>query len=184
MSQYWPNITILTKFHNFSQISQFQPYSTIWDKYHNFDQISQYKPNFRISAKFYNIIHISQYQPNMTIISKFIYICYICYLKSSLQTLTGDHQLSFENMQLLTNLFFLVQQLRTTSGLRVIDNGLGPLVFGAEENIVDFALLAADRKATLPSQVQAFCFQYLEMLNIWATPLSSPSAPLCPRRPS
>ena len=57
-------------------------------------------------------------------------------------------------MQLLVNVFFFAQQLRTTSGLRVIDNGLGPLVWGAEEKIVDYALLAADQKATLPSQVK------------------------------
>ena len=57
-------------------------------------------------------------------------------------------------MQLLVNVFFFAQLLRTTSGLRVIDNGLGPLVWGAEEKIVDYALLAADQKATLPSQVQ------------------------------
>ena len=57
-------------------------------------------------------------------------------------------------MQLLVNVFFFAQHLRTTSGLRVIDNGLGALVWGAEEKIVDYALLAADQKATLPSQVQ------------------------------
>ena len=62
-----------------------------------------------------------------------------------------------ESVHELVKLFFLALQLRTIFGLRVIDNGLGPLVFGAEENIVDFAFLAADRKATLPSQVQAFC---------------------------
>ena len=54
------------------------------------------------------------------------------------------------------NSFILAYQVRTISGLRVIDNGVGPLVFGAEETIVDFALLAADQKATLPSQVQTF----------------------------
>ena len=57
-------------------------------------------------------------------------------------------------MQLLVNVFFFAQLLRTTSGLRVVDNGLGALVWGAEEKIVDYALLAADQKATLPSQVQ------------------------------
>ena len=45
-------------------------------------------------------------------------------------------------------------QLKTTLGLKLIDNGLGLPVFGAEEAIVDFALLAGDKKATLPSQVQ------------------------------
>ena len=61
-------------------------------------------------------------------------------------------------MQLLTNLFLLAHQLGLTAGLRVIDNGLGLAVYGPEENIVDYALLAADTKATLPRQVQqAIC---------------------------
>ena len=52
------------------------------------------------------------------------------------------------------NLFLLAHQLETTFGLSVIDNGLGFPEYGAEENIVDYALLAADQKATLPSQVK------------------------------
>ena len=60
-------------------------------------------------------------------------------------------------MELLVNLFLLAHQLETTFALSVIDNGLGFPEYGAEENIVDYALLAADQKATLPSQVQAFC---------------------------
>ena len=63
----------------------------------------------------------------------------------------------FDTMQLLTNLFVLAQQLSLTSGLRVIDNGLGLPVYGPEENVVDYALLAVDKKAALPSQVQAMC---------------------------
>ena len=74
--------------------------------------------------------------------------------------------LETEAMQLLTNIFLLAQQLFASSALRVLDNGLGLPLYGPEDSIVDFALLAADQKATLPSQVQAFCFQYLEMLNI------------------
>ena len=58
-------------------------------------------------------------------------------------------------MRLLANLFFLTHQLSLTSGLRVIDNGIGLPAYGSEERVVDFALLAADTKATLPSQVQA-----------------------------
>ena len=58
-------------------------------------------------------------------------------------------------MQLLTNLFVLAHQLSLTSGMRVIENGLGLPVYGSEESIVDYALLAADQKAALPSQVQA-----------------------------
>ena len=56
-------------------------------------------------------------------------------------------------MELLTNLFFLAHQLKITSGLRVLDNGLGPAVFGAEDIVIDYALLASDQKASLPSQV-------------------------------
>ena len=56
-------------------------------------------------------------------------------------------------MQLqLTNLCLLSYQLILTSGLRVIDNGLGEAVY-YEENIFDDALLAADTEAALPSQV-------------------------------
>ena len=58
-------------------------------------------------------------------------------------------------MRLLANLFLLAHQLILSSGLRVIDNGIGPARYGSEERVVDFALLAADTKATLPSQVQA-----------------------------
>ena len=54
------------------------------------------------------------------------------------------------------NLFLLAHQLETTFGLSVIDNGLGFPEYGAEENIFNFALLAEDQKATLPSQVQTF----------------------------
>ena len=50
-------------------------------------------------------------------------------------------------------LLLLAYQLLTTSGLRVVDNGLGRHEFGAEEVMVDFAHLV-DRKAALPSQVQ------------------------------
>ena len=51
-------------------------------------------------------------------------------------------------------LFLFAHQLETTYGLRVIDNGLGLAVYGAEERMVDYASLAADTKAALPSQVQ------------------------------
>ena len=59
-------------------------------------------------------------------------------------------------MQLLANLFLLSHQLSLTSGLRVIDNGLGlPVYASEEEEVVDYALLADDHKAALPSQVQS-----------------------------
>ena len=52
----------------------------------------------------------------------------------------------------------LLLLLGSTSGLRVLDNGLGLPVYGAEDNVVDFASLANDRKADLPSQVGACSF--------------------------
>ena len=72
-----------------------------------------------------------------------------------LTKLTRQSINKFDTMQLLTNLFVLAQQLSLTSGLRVIDNGLGLPVYGPEENIVDYALLADDQIAAFPSQVQA-----------------------------
>ena len=75
-----------------------------------------------------------------------------------LTKLTRQSIIKFDIMQLLTNLFLLAHQLGLTSGLRVIDNGLGLPVYGSEENVVaDYALLAIDKKAALPSQVQAMC---------------------------
>ena len=52
----------------------------------------------------------------------------------------------------------LLLLLGSTSGLKVLDNGLGLPVYGAEDNVVDFASLANDRKADLPSQVGACSF--------------------------
>ena len=62
-------------------------------------------------------------------------------------------------MQLLANLFLLAiaHQVSLISGLRVIDNGLGLPVYDSEESIVDYALLASDQKAALPSQVNEMC---------------------------
>ena len=60
-------------------------------------------------------------------------------------------------MELLTNLFLLSHQLCLTSGLRVLDNGLGFAVYGSEESIGDYALLASDKKAALPIQVHELC---------------------------
>ena len=61
--------------------------------------------------------------------------------------------LKSDSMQLFANLVLLAHQLSLTSGLRVIDNGLGLAVYGAEDSVVDYALLASDKKAALPSQV-------------------------------
>ena len=66
-------------------------------------------------------------------------------------------------MQLLPNLLLLAHQLKTGSALRVLDNGLQLPVYGAEEKVVDYAVLASDQKAALPSQVQTIlgCFESL-----------------------
>ena len=47
----------------------------------------------------------------------------------------------------------IAHQLCLASTVSVIDNGLGVTQSGLEEKIVDFAILAADEKADLPSQV-------------------------------
>ena len=54
--------------------------------------------------------------------------------------------------------FFLSSQLRSSSGLKTIDNGVGPIIWGAEEKVVDYAVLAEDETAALPSQVTFFLF--------------------------
>ena len=57
-------------------------------------------------------------------------------------------------MNLLTNIIIIAYQLiAPVSSLGVIDNGLGNHVYGAEETIVDYAVLVADKKASLPTQV-------------------------------
>ena len=59
-----------------------------------------------------------------------------------------------DTKQLLNNLFLVAHQLLSlTSGLRVIDNGLGLPLYGAEERVVDYAFLALDQNATLPGHV-------------------------------
>ena len=50
----------------------------------------------------------------------------------------------------------------------MIDNGLGPHVYN-EKNVVDYALLAADSKAALPSQVQAICY-FLTFYLLFSSP--------------
>ena len=80
-----------------------------------------------------------------------------------LTKLTRQSIIKFDIMQLLTNLCLLSHQLILASGLRVIDSGLGPHVY-REKNVVDYALLAADSKAALPSKVQAICYLLLYFL--------------------
>ena len=103
-------------------------------------------PAFVNQVEFWSCLSLILCVKNMDVMSKVLCREWQKY-QSSLKT---------ETMQFLMNSFILAFQVRTISGLRVIDNGVGPLVFGAEETIVDFALLAADQKATLPGQVQTF----------------------------
>ena len=65
-------------------------------------------------------------------------------------------------MQLMRNIClpFLLAHM-TTFGLRVISNGLGLPVYGDAEKTVNYALLASDQKAALPSQVLV-----LKIINI------------------
>ena len=58
-------------------------------------------------------------------------------------------------MKILIKMIHLRKLTFCTSafGLKVIDTGLGHAVFGAEDKIVDYALLALDEKASLPTQV-------------------------------
>ena len=63
----------------------------------------------------------------------------------------------------------LLQQSWITSAQKVIGNGHGIAIAGAEEKIVDYAELAVDEQANLPSQV----FQNLGLhayLNIFSSP--------------
>ena len=53
-------------------------------------------------------------------------------------------------VHVLTHLFLILQQ---SSAQKVIGNGLGIAIAGAEEKIVDYAELAVDEQANLPSQV-------------------------------
>ena len=75
---------MLTRFHNFDQISQCWPDFTIFTditiftRFYNFDQIPQFWPNFTILTRFHNfppnfIIsdQILQFGPNFTILTKF-----------------------------------------------------------------------------------------------------------------
>ena len=68
--------------------------------------------------------------------------------------------------------FFLSSQLRSSSGLKTIDNGVGPIIWGAEEKVVDYAVLADDETAALPSQVTTFsvfnfCFFSSSVYNLF-----------------
>ena len=66
-----PNFWILTKFHNFDQISQFWQNFTILTKFHNFNQISQFLTNFTIFQKSIHFDKILKFGENSEIWSKF-----------------------------------------------------------------------------------------------------------------
>ena len=86
ISQFWPNISILTRFQNFDQISEFWPSFTILTKFQNFSldrykHKSKYKDNYRAHT-----IHICSKNPNTKTecCSKFEwYFGRICTLSSS-----------------------------------------------------------------------------------------------------
>ena len=54
-------------------------------------------------------------------------------------------------MQFQIYLFFLGKQHYLASALQVIDNGIGPAVYGTEDMMVDYAYLADDQNHALPS---------------------------------
>ena len=63
-------------------------------------------------------------------------------------------QSSLSDTDMIVKVYLLLlQQAWITSAQKVIGNGLGFSVLGAEELIVDYAELAADKEANLPSQV-------------------------------
>ena len=69
----------------------------------------------------------------------------------------------------LAHLLLFVHQSCLTSAQKVIENGHGLAVLGAEDKIVDYAELVVDEQANLPSQV----FQNLGLpanLNIFSSP--------------
>ena len=69
----------------------------------------------------------------------------------------------------LAHLLLFVHQSCLTSAQKVIENGHGFAVLGAEDKIVDYAELVVDEQANLPSQV----FQNLGLhayLNIFSSP--------------
>ena len=71
-----------------------------------------------------------------------------------LTKLSRQSIIKFDTKRLLDNLFLVAHQLLSlTSGLRLIDNGLGLPLYGAEERVVDYAFLALDQNATLPGHV-------------------------------
>ena len=63
-------------------------------------------------------------------------------------------QSSLSDTDMIVKVYLLLlQQSWITSAQKVIGNGLGFAVLGAEELIVDYAELADDEQANLPSQV-------------------------------
>ena len=68
-------------------------------------------------------------------------------------------------------IFLFWQEFALTVGLKVIDNGIGPIVFGAEEKMVDYAVLTEDPIADLPDEV------IFKKLNIFS--FSPPQFTIC-----
>ena len=67
----------------------------------------------------------------------------------------------------LALLLLFVHQSCLTSAQKVIENGHGLAVLGAEDKIVDYAELVVDEQANLPSQV----FQNLDLIVIISSSL-------------
>ena len=67
----------------------------------------------------------------------------------------------------LAHLLLFVHQSCFTSAQKVIENGHGLAVLGAEDKIVDYAELVVDEQANLPSQV----FQNLDLIVIISSSL-------------
>ena len=60
---------------------------------------------------------------------------------------------------------FLLNEFLPTLGLKSVDNGMGLIVFGAEEKVVDYAVLAQDQVAALPRQVDRFFIQHKDIIK-------------------
>ena len=59
---------------------------------------------------------------------------------------------------------FLLNEFLPILGLKSVDNGMGLIVFGAEEKVVDYAVLAQDQVAALPRQVDRFFIHHKDII--------------------
>ena len=101
-----------------------------------------------LNGSTWSINLVSQHRPENSVSSLFATPC----------RLRCRHVIYNHGFQETMPFLSLLLLLGSTSGLRVLDNGLGLPVYGAEDNVVDFASLANDQKADLPSQVAVCSF--------------------------